>query len=149
MAGSDPFWSPDGRFIGFYAQGKLKKIDPSGGPTQNICTIDAYAGATWNRDGTIVLSPSNRKPLYRVSAMGGTPEPITSLDSARHQNSHRWPHFLPDSRHFLYTARSDVKENTGIYVGSLDSKETKWLLPAQSMRYMFVRDTCYLYARAP
>ncbi len=129
---SGPFWSPDGRFVGFFADGKLKKMDPSGGPAQNICPVGTVTGATWSRDGVIVFAPANRVPLHRVAAAGGTPEPITSLDSRRRENSHRWPHFLPDGRHFLFTARSDVGENTGIYVGSLGSKEKRWLLAAQS-----------------
>jgi Tol biopolymer transport system component len=67
-----------------------------------------------------------------VPATGGTPEPVTNLDPGRNENSHRWPQFLPDGRHFLFTARSDVRENTGIYVGSLESAERKWLIEAQS-----------------
>jgi eukaryotic-like serine/threonine-protein kinase len=67
-----------------------------------------------------------------VTTSGSTPEPITALDSARRENSHRWPHFLPDGRHFLYTARSDVRENTGIFVGALDTNDRTWLVEAQS-----------------
>jgi hypothetical protein len=124
-AAGPPFWSPDGRFVGFFAQGKLKKVDPSGGPALNICAIQSNLGATWNTDNVIVLAPFNRTALQRVSAAGGTPEPITMLDANRRENSHRWPQFLPDGRHFLFTARSDVKENNLIYVGALDSKEIK------------------------
>ena len=91
-----------------------------------------FLGATWNQDGVIVFAPDNRVPLHRVSASGGTPEPITALDPARRENSHRWPHFLPDGRHFLYTARSDVRENTGIFVGALDTSDRTWLVEAQS-----------------
>ncbi len=129
---SGPFWSPDGRFLGFFAQGKLKKIAVAGGPAQNICNIQADLGATWNASGDIVLAPWNRTTLHRVSAAGGIPQPITALDDGRQENSHRWPHFLPDGRHFLFTARSSVKENTAVYVGSLDSRATKRLLTAQS-----------------
>ena len=130
-----PFWSPDGRYVGFFDFGerKLKKISPSGGPAQNVVTIGGnLGGGSWSRDGTIVFSPSNREPLYRVSANGGTPEPVTTLNTERFENSHRWPDFLPDGRHFLFTARSGSIEHTGIYVGSLDARETKWLMPAQS-----------------
>ena len=129
---SGPFWSPDGRFAGFFAQGKLKRIAISGGPAQNICNVQSDLGATWNSSGEIVLAPWNRTTLHRVPAAGGTPRPITTLDAGRNENSHRWPHFLPDGRHFLFTARSSVKENTAVYVGSLDSKETKRLLTTQS-----------------
>jgi len=126
------FWSPDGRFLGFFAQGKLKKIDPSGGPALNIASIQVNLGATWGADNVIVVAPVNRTVLHRVPATGGTPEPITTLSAERRENSHRWPHFLPDGRHFLFTARSDVKENNLIYVGSVDSKEVKALVAAQS-----------------
>lgn len=77
------------------------------------------------------FAPVNRTSLYRVSAAGGTPEPITTPTADR-ENSHRWPHFLPDGRHFLFTARSDVKQNNLIYVASLDSQEIKPLRAAQS-----------------
>ena len=84
------------------------------------------------RRGTIVFAPTNRAPLHRVAAGGGAIEPVTALDAARGENSHRWPHFLPDGRRFLFTARATLAENTGIYVGSLDSPDVTWLLQAQS-----------------
>jgi eukaryotic-like serine/threonine-protein kinase len=129
---SGPFWSPDGRMVGFFAQGKLKKVDASGGPPQNICDALVDLGATWSTSGDIVFAPANRTVLHRVAAAGGTPEPITRLNEELHENSHRWPHFLPDGRHFLFTARSSVKENTAIYVGSLGSVTAERLLSAQS-----------------
>jgi Tol biopolymer transport system component len=89
-------------------------------------------GGTWNRDNLIVFAPVNRTVLYKVTASGGTPEPITTLSADRKENSHRWPHFLPDGRHFLFTARSDVKDNNKIYVGSLDSREVVPVVAAQS-----------------
>jgi eukaryotic-like serine/threonine-protein kinase len=129
---SGPFWSPDGQSLGFFAGGKLKRISVSGGPARTICNASVDLGATWNSRGDIVFSPANRVPLHRVPASGGTPQVITALNTARGENSHRWPQFLPDSRHFLFTARSSVRENTGIYVGSLDSKNTRFLVSAQS-----------------
>ncbi len=140
------FWSPDSRFLGFFAQGKLKRIDPSGGPALNIATIQANLGATWGADNVIVVAPVNRTVLHRVPAAGGTPEPITTLNAERKENSHRWPHFLPDGRHFLFTARSDVKENNLIYVGSVDSKDIKALVAAQS-NAVYVSSGYLVYAR--
>jgi Tol biopolymer transport system component len=130
-----PFWSPDGRSVGFGVpvEGRLKVLDLTAGHVQPIGNIrDAVPGATWSKDGVVLFSPDNRVMLHRVSASGGTSEPVTTLDPARRENSHRWPHFLPDGRHFLFTARSDVRENTGIYVGTLGSNERTWLMEAQS-----------------
>jgi Tol biopolymer transport system component len=129
---SGPFWSADGKFIGFFAGGKLKKVAISGGPAVNICSAAVDLGATWNGDGDIVFAPLNRTTLFRVPAAGGMPKAITALSAESHENSHRWPHFLPDGRHFLFTARSSDKDSTRIYVGSLDSNETKRLISAQS-----------------
>ena len=119
------FWSPDSRFIAFFAEGKLKKIDAAGGPPQTIATAQNTLGGAWNRDGVIIFAPSPDDGLYRVSAAGGEVTPLTTLDKA-HESSHRWPQFLPDGRHFLYFSRQ--VEKSGIYVGSLDSKETKRIL---------------------
>jgi Tol biopolymer transport system component len=131
-ASGAPVWSPDGRYLAFVARGSLKKADQSSDSTVNICSMQVNLGATWNADNVIVFAPFNRTVLYRVAADGGTPEPITKLDANRRENSHRFPQFLPDGRHFLFTARSDVKDNNLIYVGSLDSPEVKPLVTAQS-----------------
>ena len=80
-----PFWSPDGQFLGFFAQGKLKKVALDGGPPQNICTTTPGLGATWSQSGEIVFNPINRAPLMRVSASGGTPQQLTMLDASRHE----------------------------------------------------------------
>ena len=127
--GSAPFWSPDSRFIGFFVTGgKLKKIEVSGGPAQTLADIQSAAGGTWNRDGVIVFARSYADRLYRVSAAGGAPTPVTTLDESRKESGHLSPYFLPDGRHFLYFVRSAQRENTGIYVGALDSKATKFLV---------------------
>jgi eukaryotic-like serine/threonine-protein kinase len=127
-----PFWSPDGKFLGFFAQGKLKKVAVRGGPPQNICSTTPGLGASWSPSGNIVFNPINRAPLMRVSSAGGTPQQISTLEPLRQENSHRWPSFLPDGNHFLFTVRSSMKENTGVYVGSLESKDVKRVLTEQS-----------------
>jgi Tol biopolymer transport system component len=130
------FWSPDSRFIGFFAEGKLKQMEISGGPAHTLAQAPISHGGSWNREGVIVFSPSLVGPLYRVSATGGEPIQLTTLDESRQETSHRWPSFLPDGRHFLYLARSaQQREGTAIhelYVGSLDSKEVKRITIADS-----------------
>ena len=128
-AGSiNDFWSPDSRFIGFFSGGKLKKVEGTGGPPQTICDAPEGFGGSWNRDGMILFAPQGSTGLCRVSASGGVPAPVTSLDESRHEISHRWPVFLPDGKHFIYLALSSQSENTGIYLGALDSKDTRRLL---------------------
>jgi serine/threonine protein kinase len=126
--GAFPFWSPDSRFIGFFSQGKLKKIDVTGGPPLTLSDASAGEGGTWNRDGTIVFAPHATSGLLRVSAAGGAPASVTTLDAVKKEQSHRWPWFLPDGRHFLYVATAP---NT-VYVGSLDSEERTPLLASES-----------------
>ena len=132
-----PFWSPDSRFIGFFSQGKLKKVDASGRPPQTLYDASSNTlGGTWNHDGVIAFAPNSLSPIETVSSMGGRPKPATVLDRSREERGHFFPYFLPDGRHFLYLAVSGKRENIGIYVGSLDSKDTKRLLDVQTeVRY--------------
>jgi len=142
-----PFWSPDSRQIGFFATGKLKKINANGGPPQTICDAVAARGGTWNKDGIIVFTPSTNEALFRVAAVGGNPEPASKLDVSRAENSHRWPAFLPDGKHFLFWARSSSgpQENL-IYVGELGSLKAKVLMKNDSIgiyasgHLLFLRD---------
>jgi len=148
---SFPFWSADSRYIGFFASGKLKKIEASGGPPLTLCDAANPRGGTWNQDDVILFAPSLNVPLHRVAASGGTPIPVTSLDPSKGVTTHRWPQFLPDGRHFLYVAGSPLTltENptNAIMVGSLDSKESKLLLHAHagalyaSRHILFLRQT--------
>ncbi len=129
---NQPFWSDDSRFIAFYAQGKLKKIDVSGGPAQTLTDASQGRSGTWNRNGVILFTPKDG-PIYRVSSAGGAATPATTFDTSRQQNVHYWPQFLPDGKHFLYYAPSSNPEKDAIYVGLLDSKETKLLLNERSI----------------
>jgi hypothetical protein len=128
---TQPFWSPDSRYIAFFEDGKLKKGDISGGPAQNICDAPApIAGGTWNRDGVILFSGGG--VLQRVLAAGGQPTTITELDQSKQETEHLGPYFLPDGRHYLFLAVSSQASDSAIYVGSLDSKERTRLLATES-----------------
>jgi hypothetical protein len=116
------FWSPDSKYIAFGSDGKLERIDISGGPAQTICDVAAVVvGGWWNRDGAIIFGTSNGG-LRRVSASGGAATPLTTLDSSRKEIDHALPSFLPDGRHFIYLRQSAIPEDDGVYVGSLDAK---------------------------
>ena len=123
-----PFWSPDSQSIGFFVDGGLKKVGLTGGPVQTLCPVPTGEGGTWNGDGTIVFAADSKGELFRVSDKGGTPIPVTKLDEARSERSHRHPWFLPDGRHFLYVATP----NTTLFIGSLDSPQREELFPVQS-----------------
>jgi Tol biopolymer transport system component/aminoglycoside phosphotransferase (APT) family kinase protein len=112
-SGHYPFWSPDSRWIGFFADGKLRKIQATGGPALTICDAPYGKGGTWNRDGVIVFAPDASTVLHRVAAVGGESTPITELDLERGDNSHRQPRFLPDGRHLLFYARNSAGDTNG------------------------------------
>src|SRR5712664_2185853 len=127
---SFPFWSPDGKFIGFFADGKLKKVEVSGGKVQVLCDAPNGRGGAWNRDGVIVFTPDGVGGLSRVSSLGGSPVEMTKPDTSRFEWSHRWPVFLPDGKHFLYLASnfSGQLEYNAIFLGALDSQERRLLV---------------------
>ncbi|MCI0389300.1 MAG: winged helix-turn-helix domain-containing protein [Acidobacteria bacterium] len=132
-----PFWSPDSQWIGFFVGPMLKKTKVSGGPVLKICdlTSDGNSG-TWSRDDVILYSTYYYGPLYQVSASGGVPKAATILGGSPLEVNHRFPHFLPDGRHFLYLATSGEpgreREAVGIYLASFDDQERKLLLPDYS-----------------
>jgi len=125
-----PFWSADDRYLGFFANGKLNKIAANGGPVTPLADAPNARGGTWSKDDVIVYAPDFNVSLMRISAQGGTPQPVTKLDLARH-TTHRWPWFLPDGKHFLYLAThhsGGMRDQNGIYFASLDGKENKVLV---------------------
>ena len=131
---SYPFWSPDSRSVGFFAQGKLRRIDVTGGSPHVLCDAPAGRGGTWNQQGTIVFAPDVIGPLYEVPAEGGVPTPATVVNTVGGM-THRWPWFLPDGHHFLYVSsnpRCAAGGDEGLYLGALDSKEARRLLALRS-----------------
>jgi serine/threonine protein kinase/Tol biopolymer transport system component len=129
-----PFWSPDGRYIGFFAGGKLLKISVTGGPVATVADAPNSRGGSWSVNDVILFAPDFNGPLAKVSAQGGAAEPGTVIDRSKH-TTQRWPWCLPDGKHFIFLATShtggDPKQN-GIYFGSFDSTETHLVLATDS-----------------
>jgi dipeptidyl aminopeptidase/acylaminoacyl peptidase len=124
------FWSADGKFIGFFADGKLRKISASGGPVTILADAPNARGGAWSRDNVIVYAPDYRECLWKVNGGGGEPVRATQLDLSRH-STHRWPTFLPDGKHFLFLATNHAggrREDNGVYMGSVDSTESHLVL---------------------
>ncbi len=118
-----PFWSPDSQFIGFGAGGKVKKVSVSGGYPETLCDLPGtllFRGGTWNSDDVLLFAYASG-PLHRIPASGGRPVAVTAIDKNRQETSHVLPSFLPDGKHFLFTTNSTRPENTGVYIGALDS----------------------------
>jgi Tol biopolymer transport system component len=123
--GSYPFWSPDNRWIAFFADEKLKKVGLTGSPPEIICNAPHGRPGAWNDEDVILFSPDTISGIHRVPASGGDPQLATVLDKGRGETTHRWASFLPDGRHFLYLAgvhdlREDAAANA-LYVGDLES----------------------------
>ncbi len=142
-----PFWSPDSRFIGFVAAGKLQKIDVTGGPPQKICDAPGGSDGTWSTSGVILLDGTGPQPIRRVPASGGTAVDFVKQDASRKERTVAWPEFLPDGRHFLYMATGEKPEDNVYRIGSLDSTGSKTLASAQTLvsyappgYLLFVRD---------
>jgi len=149
-----PFWSPDGRQIGFFADGKLKRTRVVSGNPEPICDAATGRGASWSPKDVIVFSPSPSGPLFKVKASGGTPEAVTVVDTAKGESAHRWPCFLPDGEHFVYAA---LPARTGLFacfVGSLGSTKRTALITATNApvyaapgHLVFVRNEALLAQR--
>jgi eukaryotic-like serine/threonine-protein kinase len=120
-----PFWSPDNQFIGFFADGKLKKVRVTGGTVEPLCTAKGIAGGTWSEQGTIVFALASG--LHSVPSSGGDPVPLTALDVSRQETAHWYPHFLPGGRHYIYVVRSSRPEHEGIFLGTIGTGERKRL----------------------
>ena len=140
---SFPFWSPDSRSLGFFVPGKLKRIDASGGPAQELCDAAVGRGGTWNQDGVIVFAPRLHAGLLRVSDRGGVP---TELPGFLAESNAIYPVFLPDGRHFLYN-RGARTASPGIDLSSLDGDGGQQLLIADSSNVGYSRAGYVLYVK--
>jgi eukaryotic-like serine/threonine-protein kinase len=128
-----PFWSPDSRSLGFFANAKLQRLELAGGPTVTLADAPNGRGGAWSSQGIILFTPSAASSLLQVAATGGPVTALTTLDRARGENTHRWPLFLPDGRHVLFLVRGDTPHIGGIYLTSLERPTDKIRILETSM----------------
>ncbi|MEP6534963.1 MAG: winged helix-turn-helix domain-containing protein [Bryobacteraceae bacterium] len=126
------FWSPDSCCLAFLAQGKLKTVNVAGGPVKIVSDAPNGRGGAWSQSGVILFAPVAGGPLHTVPATGGVSTPVTSVDAARNENSHRWPVFLPDGRKFIYFAQSASRENLWLKLGELGRSDSRPLIRSDS-----------------
>ena len=133
----DPFFSPDGRWVGFLSQGELKKISVDGGAPIVLTNASASRGITWGPDGFVYFTPRFSSEIFRVSANGGEPQPVTTLSAEEPERSHRWPEALPDGKTLLFTVNMSgdtaLHEGSNIDVLSIDTGERRTLVEGATM----------------
>jgi eukaryotic-like serine/threonine-protein kinase len=124
---TEPFWAPDSRTLGFFANQTMFRVSLAGGELQGLLDQINSRGAAWSPGGRILFSPNPAVGLSQIPDTGGTPQPVTHDDPRLHLPGRRWPQFLPDGKHFLCFARSDITSQSGVFVGSFDDSPLKLL----------------------
>jgi len=142
-----PFWSPDSRFLGFMADQKLKKIAIDGGPPQTLCMSNSNGDGTWSSKGMILFDGTATDSIRMVSAAGGTPVAVSTIDRARGENGNAWPQFLPDGRHFLFLALTEKSDESILKIGDIQSKKSTVLAKGNFTRMQYVPPGYVLSAR--
>ncbi len=137
-----PFWSPNSRSLGFFADAKLKTVDADSRIVSVLAAAPGTRGGAWSPDDVILFAPRLTSGLVRTAATGGAPAPVTHLDDKQQEISHRWPSFLPDGKHFLYTSRG-----RGVFVASLDGSDAPRRLLEETSNALYANGFL-LYARA-
>ena len=117
-----PFFSPDGSAVAFFAGGQLSKVTLEGGAVARLCPAQEARGGAWSDDGLIAFAPRPEGPLFSVSADGGAPSPLTALDTASGETTHRWPQFLPRSRTVIFTAHGQVGRDDAVIAQTADGR---------------------------
>ena len=149
-----PFWSPDSKYIAYFQNSKLKRVDLLGGAPLEICDTANPRGGSWGADNVIVLCPTTTSPIFKVAASGGTRVAVTKIDPTQH-TTHRWPVFVGDGRHFVYLAanhRAPTSSANALYIASVDGKENRRLMSsvtgvAYASGYLFYSRENVLYAQ--
>src|SRR5262249_32104349 len=143
--GGQPFWSPDGGSLGFFAGGKLKRVDLAGGPARVLADAKNPFGGAWGTSGVILYNPDTLEPLWKVPAGGGATTRPPKLDPS--EEAHRFPSFLPDGRRFVFLADAATTEHHTIRLGSMDSPVAPVLVSVVS-NAEFVPPDLLLYVRS-
>jgi eukaryotic-like serine/threonine-protein kinase len=144
-----PFWSPDGKELGFFADAKLKTIDLRGGSPRVLADAPTGRGGSWSREGGILFAPNITSPIHRIASEGGSAQPVTRYDE-KTETTHRWPVFLPDGRHFLYVSRGRVggRQEVGrLMLASLGSPDARVLIEDAS-NALYVEPGYLIYGRS-